>query len=214
MNKLETSKHRGARNFLRAAGLLTAAVGLVFLVVGMASFFSAFGGGGSPRLFWCCFVGMPLLFAGGVMCMFGFMGAVARYTAAEQVPVATDAVNELAAGTQGARQDGGARGSGRRARSAVGEEALTRHIGPRGAGGDSASPDAWTFKLKVVASNASSKFRREAVARAFRQSDFLRGRFCEPVLESGTASVRLRQQKPPAVSQTHSGSRWINARAS
>ena len=35
-------------------------------------------------------------------CMFGFMGAVARYTAAEQVPVATDAVSDLAEGTQGA----------------------------------------------------------------------------------------------------------------
>jgi len=48
----------------------------------MTSFFSAFGGGGSPRLFWCCFVGVPLLFVDGVMCMFGFMGSVARYTAA------------------------------------------------------------------------------------------------------------------------------------
>jgi hypothetical protein len=36
------------------------------------------------------------------MCMFGFLGAVARYTAAEQVPVATDAINEMAEGTQGA----------------------------------------------------------------------------------------------------------------
>jgi len=49
-----------------------------------------------------CFVGMPLLFVGGVMCKFGFMGAVARYTAAEQVPVATDAISDLAEGTQGA----------------------------------------------------------------------------------------------------------------
>jgi len=36
------------------------------------------------------------------MCMFGFMGAVARYTAAEQVPVATDAITDLADGTEGA----------------------------------------------------------------------------------------------------------------
>ncbi len=38
----------------------------------------------------------------GWMCMFGFMGAVARYAAAEQVPVATDAINDLAEGTQDA----------------------------------------------------------------------------------------------------------------
>lgn len=42
-----------------------------------------------------------MLFVGVVMCMFGFMGAVARYTAAEQVPVATDAISDLAEGTQG-----------------------------------------------------------------------------------------------------------------
>src|SRR6185436_2169101 len=102
MSKLQTSKHKGTRFFLRVTGLLVATVGLVFLLIGLGSFFSAFGGNGQPRLFWCCFVGMPLLFVGGVMCLFGFMGAVARYTAAEQVPVATDAINDLAEGTQGA----------------------------------------------------------------------------------------------------------------
>jgi hypothetical protein len=102
MSRLQTPKHTAARSFLRAAGLLFTAAGIIFLVTGIGSFFSAFNGGGPPRLFWCCFVGMPLLFVGAVMCMFGFMGAVARYTAAEQVPVATDAVNDLADGTQNA----------------------------------------------------------------------------------------------------------------
>jgi hypothetical protein len=102
MSKLQTRRHKGRRSFLRVAGPLVAAVGLIFLIIGMASFFSAFGGGGSPRLFWCCFVGMPLIVVGGGMCMFGFMGAVARYGAAEQAPVATDAINDLAEGTQGA----------------------------------------------------------------------------------------------------------------
>jgi len=102
MSKLQTPQHKATRTSLRVAGLVLAAVGLIFLIVGMASFCLAFGGGGPPRLFWCCFVGMPLLFAGGVMCMFGFMGSVARYTAAEQVPVATDAIDDLAEGTQGA----------------------------------------------------------------------------------------------------------------
>jgi hypothetical protein len=80
--------------------MLILGVGVVFMIIGMASFFLAFGGGGMPRLFWCCFVGMPLLFVGGVMCMFGFMGSVARYSAAEQVPVAIDAMSDLAEGTQ------------------------------------------------------------------------------------------------------------------
>jgi len=66
MSKLQTPKHKGTRSFLRITGLVVASVGLIFLIIGMASFFSAFGGRGSPRLFWCCFVGMPLLFVGGV----------------------------------------------------------------------------------------------------------------------------------------------------
>jgi hypothetical protein len=102
MSALQTPKHRKARTFLRVAGLVTVLVGLLLVAIGMASFFSAFGGHGPPRLFWCCFIGMPLLFAGSVMCMFGFLGALSRYTAAEQVPVATDAINDLAGGTQGA----------------------------------------------------------------------------------------------------------------
>lgn len=102
MSMLQTPAHKGIRTFLRVVGLLTVATGLVFLIVGMASFFAAFGGSGPPRLFWCCFVGVPLLFVGVVMCMFGFLGAVARFAAAEQVPVATDAISDLAEGVQGA----------------------------------------------------------------------------------------------------------------
>jgi len=102
MSKLQTEKHGAARSFLRIAGPVISAVGLILLIIGMASFFLAFAGGGPPRLFWCAFVGMPLLFVGGVLSMLGFMGAVARYTAAEQVPVATDAINDLAEGAQGA----------------------------------------------------------------------------------------------------------------
>jgi len=102
MSTLQTAKHRSARSFLRVAGVVVAVVGLIFLIIGTASFFSAFGGGGPPRLFWCCFVGLPMLFIGSVMCMYGFMGALARYAAAEQVPVAADAMTELAEGTKGA----------------------------------------------------------------------------------------------------------------
>ena len=36
------------------------------------------------------------------MCMFGFMGALARYVSAEQAPVAKDTINYLAEGTQDA----------------------------------------------------------------------------------------------------------------
>jgi hypothetical protein len=101
MSKLQNPTHNRTRSILRKLGMLIAGMGAIFMIIGMASFFTAFSaGGGPPKLFWCCFVGMPLLFVGGVICMFGFMGAVARYAAAEQVPVATDAISDLADGTQ------------------------------------------------------------------------------------------------------------------
>ena len=102
MSKPQTLRHQRTRSFLRVTGPLVAAAGLVFTIVGIVSFFSAFGVGGSPRLFWCCFIGLPLLFVGSVLCLFAYLGPVARYTAAEEVPVATDAINDLAEGTQGA----------------------------------------------------------------------------------------------------------------
>jgi hypothetical protein len=102
MSKLQTPKHNETRTFLRVAGLLIAVTGLIFLIIGLVSFFSAFGRFGSPRLFWCVFVGMPLLFVGATMLRFGFLGAVSRYVASEEVPVATDAISDLAEGTQGA----------------------------------------------------------------------------------------------------------------
>ena len=46
------------------------------------------------------FVGMPLLFAGLVMTMYGYAGAVARYQAAEMAPVQKDTFNYVADGTQ------------------------------------------------------------------------------------------------------------------
>jgi hypothetical protein len=67
------------------------------MATGMVSFFSSFGSfGGPPEYFWCCFVGMPIMFVGGVMTKFAYMGKVARYSAAELAPVAKDTFNYVA----------------------------------------------------------------------------------------------------------------------
>ena len=103
MQKLESPKHSGVRKFLRTAGPLALAAGALLVVVGFGSFFlSMVSHSGPPVLFVCAFIGMPLLFIGTVMCMFGFMGALARYVSAEQAPVAKDTINYMAEGTQDA----------------------------------------------------------------------------------------------------------------
>ena len=106
--------HETARNLLRIAGPIILAVGGLFMLVGLVSFFSAFGAGmGPPRFFWCFFVGMPLLFVGVVMTNFGYMGAIFRYQAGEVAPVGKDTFNYMADGTQpGVRTIAAAIGAG------------------------------------------------------------------------------------------------------
>jgi hypothetical protein len=87
---------------LRVGGLVAFATGAVLFAIGLASFFSAFGGGGPPTLFWCALVGMPLVFAGVAMLQFGFVGAALRYLVGESAPVAKDAANYMAAETKDA----------------------------------------------------------------------------------------------------------------
>ncbi|HUT29316.1 MAG TPA: zinc-ribbon domain-containing protein [Sedimentisphaerales bacterium] len=109
------SGHGGVRKVFRVAGPVVAVFGLVLLIIGFVSLISSFGSFEPPRYFWCSFVGMPLLFVGAVLCMFGFMGKVARYQAAEIGPVARDAFNYMAEGTeQGIKTVAGAIGKGLR----------------------------------------------------------------------------------------------------
>jgi RNA polymerase subunit RPABC4/transcription elongation factor Spt4 len=92
--------HKGLRDSFRVLGPVVALTGLIFIVVGMVSFFSAFGGFEPPRHFWCVFVGMPILFVGLLLCKLGYMGRVARYVAGEIAPVGKDTINYMAEGTK------------------------------------------------------------------------------------------------------------------
>ncbi|MCC7387784.1 MAG: zinc ribbon domain-containing protein [Phycisphaerales bacterium] len=111
--------HTKVRALLRVLGPIVLAAGLLCAVAAFVSFARAFGGSGPPRLFWLGFVGLPLIFVGGVLCKYGFMGAVSRYAAGEQAPVAADTLNYLAeetrpgvrAGASAVRE--GLRGEGR-----------------------------------------------------------------------------------------------------
>lgn len=101
MNDIRSPHHNSVRKFLRIGGPILLAVGALFTSVGFGSFFAAMARqSGPPALFFCAFIGLPLMFAGGVMCILGYMGAFARYVAAEQAPVAKDTINYMADGTQ------------------------------------------------------------------------------------------------------------------
>jgi hypothetical protein len=99
-NKVQSPQHSLIRTVLRIGGPIIILVGLTFMIVGIGSFFSAFGTFEPPRYFWCVFVGIPLLFVGSAMCMFGFLGSYYRYVAGEAAPVAKDVVNYMGENTQ------------------------------------------------------------------------------------------------------------------
>lgn len=97
---LVAPRQSGTRRLLRWVGLVILGLGGAFTLIGMGSFFASFGSSGPPRYFWCVFLGMPLLFVGSAMTMFGFLGAVQRYVAGESAPVAKDVVNYMGENTQ------------------------------------------------------------------------------------------------------------------
>ncbi len=99
-NKIDP-KHQQIRPVLRVIGPLVLIVGVIFLALGVIGFFSGFYSHsfGPPPFLWCPFVGLPLIFIGGVMTSAGYAGAVARYQAGEAAPVVKDTFNYLANGT-------------------------------------------------------------------------------------------------------------------
>ncbi len=98
--KLLTPHQARIRSTLRWVGVAILAVGMLLTLIGIGSFFASFGSFEPPRFFWCAFLGMPLIFVGGSMTLFGFLGAFQRYVAGESVPVAKDVVNYMGENTQ------------------------------------------------------------------------------------------------------------------
>ena len=100
MKQLRSPGQDSIRAALRIAGPVVFLIGLICLIIAMVELFTS--GMEPPRHFWLGFVGLPLMFVGGVLCMYGFMGAVARYAAGEVMPVAADAARYVAEETKGA----------------------------------------------------------------------------------------------------------------
>jgi len=107
-----TQRHIQIRNTLRVAGPIILLIGLIFVISAVVSLVTS---NGEPRFAWLAFVGMPLMFVGGVMTLHGFMGALARYSMREGAPVSAQTFNYMADETQdGIKTTAAALGSGLR----------------------------------------------------------------------------------------------------
>jgi len=113
--------HKGIRDVLRIVGPIVLITGILLFVVAIVNFFMAFGGSEPPKYFWCGFLAIPLMFAGGVMTSYGFIGKLARYQAGEMGPVVKDTFNYVARESQdGIRSVASAIGEGLRGAGAAG----------------------------------------------------------------------------------------------
>lgn len=97
--------HNATRDALRVLGPLVFVVGGLFMLVGVVDFFSSFGSMRPPTMFWCCFVGMPLMGIGGALTKAGFAGKIVRYYSQELTPAATDTFNYAARETKDSIRD-------------------------------------------------------------------------------------------------------------
>lgn len=100
MRRLHHPAHSTHRSSLRFVGFVLVLVGGAFTAVGLLSFFGAMSGGGSPTLFWCAMVGLPMLGFGSMLLKMGYFGAMTRYVLSETAPVAADATNYVVENTK------------------------------------------------------------------------------------------------------------------
>ncbi len=82
----------------RVVGFLALGAGIVLIVIAFRDLMATGDTFAEPTKFWMFFVGMPLLFIGGVGLQIGFMGAAARYGAGETMPVVKDSAAYLTDG--------------------------------------------------------------------------------------------------------------------
>ena len=92
----EKDKHNRIKFAFKVTGIVLATAGAVLAVIGLVSFFSGFGTGQPPKLFWCAFLGLPMLGFGAMMLSLGFKREFSKYIKNETVPVINEAGQEIA----------------------------------------------------------------------------------------------------------------------
>lgn len=112
---------------MKAAGLILLAIGIIFIVIGVADFAHAFKSEERPEKFWTFFVGFPL-FAFGAMCtMIGFHREIVKYMKDETMPVTKEAAKELkAALTEDEKADATADGGAANADNAADKQSAEK----------------------------------------------------------------------------------------
>jgi hypothetical protein len=67
------------KELARIAGPLLIFIGGIFLLVGLVSFFRAFGTHELPTNFWCAFIGLPMLGFGVTVTKFAYLNKISNF---------------------------------------------------------------------------------------------------------------------------------------
>lgn len=91
------AKHEKKKKILKIVGPCLLAVGVIFAIVGFVDFFKAFGSSSmeGPKMFWCLFIGFPMIAIGLMITIIGFNREMARYMKNENVPVVNEMGKEI-----------------------------------------------------------------------------------------------------------------------
>ena len=97
-NENDMQKHKRIKKRLRIIGIILLVLGAGLTITGFVSFFTAMGSYGMPKLFWCAFIGLPMLAFGGMLTALGFKKEFARYVKNETTPIFNELGQEIKPG--------------------------------------------------------------------------------------------------------------------
>ena len=91
-------KHLKTKRTLKIAGPIVLIAGLAFAITGFADLATSFGSGEMPSLFWCFFIGFPLIAVGTALTAMGFKREIEGYAMRESAPVFNEAGQKIKPG--------------------------------------------------------------------------------------------------------------------
>lgn len=92
---MNEQQHNSTKKKLKIIGGVVTGIGAVCALIGFIDFFSCINGGGMPKLFFLCFIGLPTFGVGLMLLSLGFKKEISTYVKNESVPVINEAADEL-----------------------------------------------------------------------------------------------------------------------
>ena len=97
---MEMKDYSKTKKTFRTLGVIILPIGLVLSIIGFIDFFMSFNSMTQPKLFFCLFIGMPLVFIGIIFLILGFMKELNSFAASQSAPVHKDVINYMLDGTR------------------------------------------------------------------------------------------------------------------